>query len=211
MKYSAVLAVAGAGLVAANQVDVATVLLSDVKDNLNEYIALVGGTIPIPTVLVDLYTQVATYTDDSYTTLLTDFPVAEVESIVTELPWYSSRLESKLSVAATEGLDATVVSSSAEPTEPTTSSEVPITSVPSLTSSVVETSETSESSYLADIVSSSEAPVETPVETPLIANDTNSTTSTTASVTSYEDGAIANLQNIGLPLVLLLPVVSLLL
>lgn len=136
----------------ANNADIATVLFTDVKSNLNEYISLVQNnpSFSFPTALIGYFTEITTYTDDSYTSLLTDFPASQVLEVATKLPWYSSRLESKLSVAATAHLDD--VSSSAE--APVTSAA---SSDHSKASSAASSVEKSLSSVLTSVIAELES------------------------------------------------------
>jgi len=179
-----------ATVVLANNVDVATVLLNDIGEHINDYMSLVGGTIPIPTDLVKYYTEVATYTDDSYTSILSDFPTQQVESIVTQLPWYSSRLESKLSVAFTEN-NAKITTSS-----PTESSSV----TPNLSVAIT----TSSPSVILDS-SSSEA--SSSISTTVVSPSTEtSSKSSIQDIVTYTGGA-NNLNGL-LPVVLASPLLS---
>lgn len=191
MKFSVVLlSVVATAL--ANNIDVATVLLADVKANLNEYVALIGGTVPIPADLISYYTEVATYTDNSYTTLLANFPADEYSTIITQFPWYSSRLKEKLDVAYTEGEAASVAESTSAPAS-TTASSAPASSSAAAASSAPE---------------SSSAAATTSVDAQEETSET-SAASSTAEVETYS-GAAANL-NQYLPLILASPLLSLLL
>ncbi|CCH42070.1 Cell wall protein [Wickerhamomyces ciferrii] len=93
---------------AVNNVEYATILLNDVQNNMNDYGYLFKAeSINLPTELFNYYKEIITYTDDSFTSVLTDFPVNKVQSVVTEFPWYSSRLESRLKAAITHDSDLT--------------------------------------------------------------------------------------------------------
>lgn len=189
MKFSiALLSIVATAL--ANNIDVATVLLADVKANLNEYVALIGGTVPIPADLISYYTEVAAYTDDSYTTLLANFPADEYSTIITQFPWYSSRLKEQLDVAYTEGEAASVAESTSAPAS-TKASSTKATSA-AASSSAAATSSAAE-------------------ETTSVAEETSETSaaSSTAEVKTYS-GAAANI-NKYLPLILASPLLSLLL
>lgn len=180
MKYFiALLSVISTAL--ANNIDVATVLLADVESNIEDYISLVGGSIVFPTELIAYYTEIATYTDDSYTTLLSDFPADQISTIITQLPWYSSRLESKLAVAYTAGESSSVVASLSSPI--TSSSSIPLTSSP-----VVSSSYSVISQAISNVTS----------ETPAV--------STTAEIETYTGGA-SNV-NQYLPFILASPLIS---
>ncbi|GME74596.1 unnamed protein product [Ambrosiozyma monospora] len=73
------------------------ILFQDINENRDEYQSyIVANTeVAFPTTLVQIYTAMTTYTDDSYTTLFADLPddqVTSIEQLVTALPWYSTRL-----------------------------------------------------------------------------------------------------------------------
>lgn len=77
-----------------------TVLVGDYNSNRKEYIDYIRTAASVPQEVTLLALQVATYTDDSYTTMLTNsnLNVATLRSFATRLPWYT-RLESELSAA----------------------------------------------------------------------------------------------------------------
>ncbi|RCK62848.1 hypothetical protein Cantr_09460 [Candida viswanathii] len=77
-----------------SQIDFFTALVGDYQDHKTEYIRYFATAQDVPDQLKTIATQVLTYTDDSYTTLLENesLNVPELESYATELPWYS-RLE----------------------------------------------------------------------------------------------------------------------
>ncbi|CAI8510036.1 Temperature shock-inducible protein 1 [Pichia kudriavzevii] len=62
------------------------VLEHDLKHHKSEYVSYVEA----HTELESAFSRIDTYTDDSFTTIL------DLSSFVVNLPWYSSRLESKL-------------------------------------------------------------------------------------------------------------------
>lgn len=73
-----------------------TKFVEDVKSNYGQYAQFIVTTdISVPKQFTSLAKQVATYTDDSYTTLLNDpdFDINELEEFATNFGWYSSRLE----------------------------------------------------------------------------------------------------------------------
>jgi hypothetical protein len=77
------------------------VVIQDIKGNVNEYLSYIqAGNIP-PSGVLNLYQQVATYTDDSYTTLFSDVDEAAVSTYITNVPWYSSRIEPQLAAVET--------------------------------------------------------------------------------------------------------------
>lgn len=134
-------------LVEANQADVATVLFSDVESNLNDYISYARNnpSFSFPTVLISYFKEITTFTDDSYTSLLSDFPVAQITSIAEELPWYSSRLESKLDYAVTAHQSSSISSYSS------TTSGSSMAAITSLSSGSSISSKSSDSSISSSV------------------------------------------------------------
>ncbi|KAI5967493.1 TIR3 [Candida margitis] len=82
---------------AADQSDVQflTALVGDYQEHRTDYIKFFGTADDVPGVLSTLATQVLTYTDTSYTTLLdnNNLNIGELESYATNIPWYT-RIES---------------------------------------------------------------------------------------------------------------------
>lgn len=78
---------------AADQSDVQflTALVGDYQDHRTDYIKFFGTADDVPGVLSTLATQVLTYTDTSYTTLLdnNDLNIGQLESYATNIPWYT--------------------------------------------------------------------------------------------------------------------------
>ncbi|CAD1808421.1 Seripauperin and TIP1 family protein [Candida parapsilosis] len=78
---------------AADQSDVQflTALVGDYQDHKTEYIRFFGTANDVPGALSTLATQVLTYTDTSYTTLLDDnnLDIGQLESYATNIPWYT--------------------------------------------------------------------------------------------------------------------------
>lgn len=121
-KFAVLIAAIAATLVnAQNAVEVAEiqVLVNDINSNLGQYLSLETNPdsgFQIPDNLLSLYRNVATYTDDSFSTLLSGVNFDEITSTIVGLPWYSSRLlpalESASSAAAGSG-DAAAAPASA--------------------------------------------------------------------------------------------------
>lgn len=110
----------------AEQVESLTVLFSDIENNINEYLSYLSSNsdVTFPTNLIGIFKSIATYTDDSYTTILAALPDSEYEQIQaleTALPWYASRIEPKITVAASSSAAAS--SSEAATTAAASSSE----------------------------------------------------------------------------------------
>lgn len=144
------------------------VLLEDIKSYRSEYqsfLAELAGTSSknFPTKLIQLYTAMTTYTDDSYTTMFSEVDQAEMttmEGLMQELPWYSSRLlpeieqdllslEAVANATATAPVNATITSNSTLTTPGTstnsTSSDLASTATLSESSSTESSSESSSS------------------------------------------------------------------
>ncbi|AET39505.1 GPI-anchored mannoprotein Ecym_4465 [Eremothecium cymbalariae DBVPG len=91
---AALLAVASAEDLEPAQVSSIDVVVQDIKSHLTEYVSYAGSNsgLSIPEDVISVYTQVATYTDGSYTSLFSNLNFQEINSAITGLPWYSSRL-----------------------------------------------------------------------------------------------------------------------
>lgn len=104
------------------EVQFLTALVSDYDDNKKEYVDFIRTAASYPQDLVRLATQVITYTDDSYTTLLDDgnIDVSGLMSFASELPWYT-RIEAEAggsgsASAATSGSGSSSTSSGSSST-----------------------------------------------------------------------------------------------
>ncbi|CCE65436.1 hypothetical protein TPHA_0L00795 [Tetrapisispora phaffii CBS 4417] len=84
-------AASASALTTEQQIQEMEILLTDVGANLNDYVGLVGQ-MDIPDALFDIYGEMLTATDDSYTTLLAQLDMSQISTMMTALPWYSSRL-----------------------------------------------------------------------------------------------------------------------
>lgn len=69
-----------------------TKLVNDYKDHTKDYLQFVRTASSVPDQFSSLALEVATYTDDSYTTLLDDVDIDPLESFASEFPWHT-RLE----------------------------------------------------------------------------------------------------------------------
>ncbi|VEU24036.1 DEKNAAC105227 [Brettanomyces naardenensis] len=72
-------------------------LFKDISVNEAEYLSYLSGTpgLVIPDGLMELFEEVMTYTDDSFTTLFSTMAESEydqIDDMITALPWYSTRL-----------------------------------------------------------------------------------------------------------------------
>lgn len=148
------LATVAAGLLAVahavDQSDIAfvTALVSDYKANPKQYINFIQTAENVPAEVTHLAIQAATYTDDSYTTLLNTLDVTSLENYASSaLPWYS-RIASAAAAGDDSGSSAatsTSGSSTSKTTSAPDSSSTLATSTKS--SSESENSELSESLY----------------------------------------------------------------
>ncbi|KAG7665809.1 TIR3 [[Candida] subhashii] len=106
LSAAALLLSATSGVQAADQAEVnfLTALVDDYQAHKTEYIKFLATATSIPLELATIATQVLTYTDHSYTTLLDnpDLDFGKVESFASELPWYTRlELEADGSASAT--------------------------------------------------------------------------------------------------------------
>lgn len=150
MKFQLLSTLALASLATAQEAAIVTGLLGDISGHLNQYLSYIqAGSQTLPSGVLELYQEVQTYTDDSYTTLLSQLDFSAVSTFATALPWYSSRLETIFEAAATGDSG----SSSASATSTLNSSPVPVSSASSIISSI--TSESPVSSSAAESSSAS--------------------------------------------------------
>lgn len=98
MSIAKIIAVLGAATIASaiNGYEVAefNAIVVDVQANLNEYISLAenNADFQLPDGVLDVYTQLTTYTDESYTTLFSAINFEQVTTVMHQLPWYTTRL-----------------------------------------------------------------------------------------------------------------------
>lgn len=128
-----------------------TAFVADLKGNINDYLGLIASGSSIPPVLLSLYQEISSYTDDSYTTLIeSDFPITALQGFVTGLPWYETRLSAELAAVATAAAETS--SSAAE-----SSSAAPTTSASSSAAKESSSAASSASSVASSIALSTEA------------------------------------------------------
>ncbi|CCH57914.1 hypothetical protein TBLA_0A01140 [Henningerozyma blattae CBS 6284] len=174
-----------------DQVSEMQIILSDVNDNLQDYVGLVGS-MDIPQALFDLYAIKATATDDSYTKLMAQLDMNQISAMLTVLPWYSSRLEAK--VAQFGEAAATTTSSKVE----TISSKVgTISSKVETASSKVETASSKVETTITSSIIASSSKTESSTEvaktsTTTIASETSATPSGVATSTLKEQVAVVS-------------------
>ena len=124
----------------ADQLAELNVIMADVKDHLSDYMALAtSGTISIadlPAGVMPLAMAVQSATDDSYTTLYSNVDFAAVDTFLTKLPWYSSRLEPALESAKAAAGATSAAESSAAATSAAESSPAAETSAAAETSKI---------------------------------------------------------------------------
>ncbi|KAK6460057.1 Seripauperin and TIP1 family-domain-containing protein [Scheffersomyces coipomensis] len=116
-----------------------TAFVGDFNSNKKEYIQFIATATGVPAVVTSLALEVATYTDDSYTTLLDDpnINVSSLEAFATNLPWYT-RI-----VAEADGAIASSAASSGPSASAATSSPASTTSAASTTSSAAKSTSSS--------------------------------------------------------------------
>ena len=70
------------------------VIISDIEAHAADYIGLETSNsgFEIPSQVLSLYAAIATYTDQSFTTLFSELDVSALTATITNLPWYSTRL-----------------------------------------------------------------------------------------------------------------------
>ncbi|VEU19272.1 DEKNAAC100889 [Brettanomyces naardenensis] len=155
---SSILAVASV-VAAANAEDIVQAVFDDINANLNEYLPLVAASSAQLAPLLSLYFEAKTYTDDSYTTLVSPELEGEISAFATGLSWYSSRILPELG-AATSAVPSTEASSSAPASSaPASSSSAPASSspAPSSAASSAESSSAASSAASSEIHSVSSA------------------------------------------------------
>ncbi|CCH63173.1 hypothetical protein TBLA_0J01790 [Henningerozyma blattae CBS 6284] len=95
-KYAIILAAVASYVAAQDKAEVIefNAILTDVVNNLNDYMSIAENQegFVLPDGVLDVYTQMTTYTDDSYTTLFSILDFSEIDSVMAGLPWYSTRL-----------------------------------------------------------------------------------------------------------------------
>ncbi|CAI4038477.1 hypothetical protein SMKI_05G0870 [Saccharomyces mikatae IFO 1815] len=155
-----------------DQINELNVILNDVKSNIQEYISLASdpnsgfSLASMPAGILDLGMALASATDDSYTTFYSEVDFAGVSKMLTQVPWYSSRLapalkslEGDASSSAAPSSTEAKTSSSAAPssTEAKTSSSAAPSSTEAKTSSSAAPSSTEAKTSSSAAPSSSEA------------------------------------------------------
>ena len=183
-------------------------LLIDVKAHLTQYISLAENNpnFTIPDGVLECYTQLTTYTNDSYTTLFTMINFAQVTTAMEMLPWYSSRIEPLMSsyfkahsITETNDPDATG-SSATSSAASSSSSSVATTSSSSSSKSVATSSSASSSdSSSSDSSSSTSKSSSSKVSTTLKTSTTTTSSSSASSTSSKSKSAnAANLLTAGM-------------
>ncbi|QLL34015.1 hypothetical protein HG536_0F03400 [Torulaspora globosa] len=173
-------------------------ILNDAKGNLPQYMS-VASQVSIPPEIFQLGLAIATAADDSYTTLYSQIDFNQVSTLMTALPWYSSRLEPAISSALATLTPTATGSTSSQPTSQTNSS--PATSQASSSSASGVTSSSASgvtsssasgatSSSKASSASSTEAPSNTVTSSK--SSEASSTTSTVSQTSSHQVSQTSN-------------------
>ncbi|CCF59305.1 hypothetical protein KAFR_0G02740 [Kazachstania africana CBS 2517] len=105
----------------------AEALINDLGSNVSEYMALISSgelsMSDLPSGVLNLAMAIMSATDSSYTTLLADVDYAGVDSMITKLSWYSSRLLPEIeSIYSAEGGASSAAATSAAASSAATSS-----------------------------------------------------------------------------------------
>ncbi|CCE64723.1 hypothetical protein TPHA_0I02190 [Tetrapisispora phaffii CBS 4417] len=207
-KFAALLAVAASAsaLTTEQQIQEMEILLTDVGANLNDYVGLVGQ-MDIPDALFDIYGEMLTATDDSYTTLLAQLDMSQISTMMTALPWYSSRLLPLVSTfndvaaaAATSSTAAAATTSSSVAAETTSSSVAAVTtssSVAAATTSSSSAAETTSTSAAAETTSSAAAAKTTVAAVSQITDGQIQATTTATIHVQTDNGATRNAAGLG--------------
>ncbi|EEQ41440.1 hypothetical protein EJF18_70025 [Clavispora lusitaniae] len=95
------IAVSSAAAADSSEVQFLTAFVGDFQSNKKDYLGFIKTAENVPPQLTSLAIKVATYKDDSYTTLLdnSQVNVPQLMSFATELPWYS-RIEAEAGISA---------------------------------------------------------------------------------------------------------------
>lgn len=149
-------------LTTAQSVELETIM-SDVESNLSDYISLAtDGTISLsdlPSGVLNLGLAIASATDDSYTTLYDAVDMAAVETWLSVLPWYSTRLSSEIAAAlyTVTAEASSAAASSAEATSTEAASSAEATSTEAASSAAASSTEAASSEAASTEASSSAA------------------------------------------------------
>ncbi|CCH63182.1 hypothetical protein TBLA_0J01865 [Henningerozyma blattae CBS 6284] len=164
------------------------VVVQDINDHLTDYAGLVGNPdITIPDSVMKVYAAYASGNKD-YTTMYDQLDMNQVNSLISALPWYSSRLEPQL--ATINGGKAAEASSKAPETTstkaPETSSKAPETTK---TESKTESSKAPETTKTESKTESSKAPETTKTESKTESKASTTKAETTSKATTQATSA----------------------
>lgn len=173
-------------------------IMSDVSSNISEYMALAtDGTISLsdlPAGVLSLGLAVASATDDSYTTLYDDVDMDAVETWLTILPWYTTRLSSEIAAALyTITADASSAAASSSAAEATTSSAV-ATSSAAASSAAASSTVASSSDVTSSVVASTSAVASTTATSVAVSS---SASSSSATLSQQTDNGAAKVAGVG--------------
>ncbi|CCC71734.1 hypothetical protein NCAS_0I00660 [Naumovozyma castellii] len=122
------------------QVAELSVLLQDVSSNLADYMSL--ATTPgtgfsledMPSGVLSIGMALATATDDSYTSMYSEVDFAGISSMLTELPWYTSRLKSQIDSILGYDMESLAADTTAAGASTTTAAAASTSAAPTTTS-----------------------------------------------------------------------------
>ncbi|GMM56249.1 hypothetical protein DAKH74_028650 [Maudiozyma humilis] len=183
-------------LTTAQSVELETIM-SDVESNLSDYISLAtDGTISLsdlPSGVLNLGLAIASATDDSYTTLYDAVDMAAVETWLSVLPWYSTRLSSEIAAAlyTVTAEASSAAASSAEATSTEASSSAEATSTEAASSAAASSTEAA-SSEAASTEASSSAAATTSSSSAAASTTVSAATSSSVSSTAAVSQQTAN-------------------
>ncbi|CCK69119.1 uncharacterized protein KNAG_0B06950 [Huiozyma naganishii CBS 8797] len=136
---------ATAGLAQADQLTpeqnaVLIVLFKDVFKNFPKYGSwFMSSGFGVPNNIIEVYEAAHTYTDDSFSTMLTSLEMSQIMPMVTAVPWYSSYLSAEVAAALAPFQTTVTHTSSSSPAAPTTTSTTSSTTTDAPTTSSTPT------------------------------------------------------------------------
>lgn len=133
------------------------VIINDIESHASDYISLETSNsgFQIPAQVLSLYAALATYTDQSFTTLFSELDVTALTATVTNLPWYSSRLLPSLERANAQFSSNSSASASASASANSTESVVASSSAVDNSTVVVSSASSVSRNATASITSNS--------------------------------------------------------
>ncbi|CCD26304.1 SRP1/TIP1 family protein NDAI_0H01300 [Naumovozyma dairenensis CBS 421] len=179
-------------------------ILVDVQAHLQEYMSLAmnNADFTIPSGVLEVYEQLTTYTDETYTTLFSAINFAQVTTVMEQVPWYSSRLIPIISsymeahsITETDGASSVVATSAAASSIVSSSAAASSSSgAVSSSSSAADSSSLSASSASSSSAASSSSSAASSSSS---AASSSSSSSASASSTAASNGTSSSSANAG--------------